>query len=52
MPTSPLNRVVQHLLADVTPNGGGMTDGELLACFLRTRDGAALAATGLTLPAA
>jgi RNA polymerase sigma factor (sigma-70 family) len=44
MPTSPLNRVVQHLLADLRPDGDGKTDGELLADFLRSRDEDALAA--------
>jgi RNA polymerase sigma factor (sigma-70 family) len=44
MPTSPLSVVIQHLLADVGPDGGGMTDGELLARFLRSRDDDALAA--------
>src|SRR5262249_26834949 len=44
MPTSPLNRVLQHLLADLRPEGGGLTDGELLARFLRSRDEDALAA--------
>jgi RNA polymerase sigma factor (sigma-70 family) len=46
MATSPLSTVIQHLhlLADVGPDGGGMTDGELLARFLRSRDDAALAA--------
>src|SRR5438067_5564186 len=44
MPTSPLSRVIQHLAADVAPGGGGMTDGELLARFLRSRDEDALAA--------
>src|SRR5438128_763397 len=44
MATSPLNMVIQHFLADVGPDGGGMTDGELLACFLRSRDEDALAA--------
>src|SRR5262245_51385580 len=43
MPTSPLNRVIQHVLADCGPDGGGSTDGELLARFLRSRDGDALA---------
>jgi RNA polymerase sigma factor (sigma-70 family) len=43
MPTSPLNKVIQHLLADLRPEGGGLTDGELLARFLRSRDGDALA---------
>ncbi len=44
MPTSPLSVVIQHLLADVGPDGGGMTDGELLARFLSSRDDDALAA--------
>jgi RNA polymerase sigma factor (sigma-70 family) len=44
MPTGPLSVVVQHLLADVGPDGGGMTDGELLARALSGRDGTALAA--------
>jgi RNA polymerase sigma factor (sigma-70 family) len=44
MPTSPLSVVLQHLLADLGPEGGGMTDGELLARFLRSRDEDALAA--------
>src|SRR5437867_12489208 len=44
MPTSPLSVVIQHFLADSGPDGGGMTDGELLARFLRSRDEDALAA--------
>jgi RNA polymerase sigma factor (sigma-70 family) len=40
MPTSPLSVVIQHLMADVGPDGGGMTDGELLNRFLRSRDDA------------
>ena len=44
MATSPLNRVIQHFLADFGPDGGGMTDGELLARFLSSRDDNALAA--------
>src|SRR6516225_6997604 len=44
MAKSPLNRVVQHLLADLRPDGDGMTDGELLARFLASRDDDALAA--------
>ncbi|MFL5338583.1 MAG: sigma-70 family RNA polymerase sigma factor [Gemmataceae bacterium] len=44
MPTSPLNVVIQHCLADVGPDGGGMTDRELLARFLGRRDDDALAA--------
>jgi RNA polymerase sigma factor (sigma-70 family) len=44
MPTSPLSVVLQHLLADLGPDGGGMTDGELLNHFLKSRDDDALAA--------
>jgi RNA polymerase sigma factor (sigma-70 family) len=44
MPTSPLSVVIQHLLADLKPDGDGMTDGELLARFLGSRDEDALAA--------
>lgn len=44
MATSPLNRVIQHVLADVGPDGAEMTDGELLTRFLRSRDSDALAA--------
>src|SRR5436309_1547901 len=44
MPTSPLNVVIQHLLDELKPDGDGMTDGELLARFLRSRDEDALAA--------
>ena len=44
MPTSPLSVVIQHLQADLSPDGDGMTDGELLARFVRSRDGDALAA--------
>ena len=43
MPTSPLNRVIHHFLADFGPGGGGATDGELLARFLSGRDDTALA---------
>jgi RNA polymerase sigma factor (sigma-70 family) len=43
MPTSPLNTVIQHLMADCRLDGG-MTDGELLARFLGSRDYNALAA--------
>jgi RNA polymerase sigma factor (sigma-70 family) len=39
-----MNVVIQHLLADLRPDGESMTDGELLARFLRSRDGDALAA--------
>src|SRR5262245_61087372 len=44
MPSSTLNVVIRHLLADLGQDGGGMTDGELLAHFLSSRDPAALAA--------
>ncbi len=44
MPTSSLSVVIQHLRADVAPDGDGMTDGELLAQFLSSRDDDALAA--------
>jgi RNA polymerase sigma factor (sigma-70 family) len=44
MPTSPLSTVIQHLLADLRPDEDGMTDGELLAHFLSSRDDSALAA--------
>src|SRR5215475_13643373 len=42
MPTSSLSVALQHLLADLRPEGAGMTDGELLARFLRSRDEDAL----------
>src|SRR6516165_5381650 len=41
---SPLNRVIQHVLADVGQDGAGMTDGELLTRYESSRDGDALAA--------
>jgi RNA polymerase sigma-70 factor (ECF subfamily) len=44
MPTSSLSVVIQHLLADLRPDEGGLTDGELLARFLGSRDEDALAA--------
>src|SRR5215471_12054992 len=44
MPTSPLSVVLQHLLADLRPEEDKMADGELLARFLRSRDGDAIAA--------
>lgn len=44
MATSPLNVVIQLLLADQRPNGDGMIDGELLARFVKSRDEDALAA--------
>ena len=44
MPTSRLSVVIQNLLADLRLEGDGMTDGELLARFLSSRDEDALAA--------
>src|SRR5437667_7216068 len=44
MVTSPLNSVIQRLRAHLGPDGSGMTDGELLTRFLRSRDDTALAA--------
>jgi RNA polymerase sigma factor (sigma-70 family) len=44
MPTSSLSVVIQHLVAGLRPEGAGMTDGELLARFLGSRDDDALAA--------
>jgi RNA polymerase sigma factor (sigma-70 family) len=44
MPTSPLSVVLQHLLADLRPDGDGMTDGALWARFLGSRADDALAA--------
>ena len=38
MPSSPLSVVLQHLLADLRLDGCGMTDGELLARFVSSRD--------------
>ncbi len=44
MPTRSLSRVIQHLMADYRLDGCGMTDAELLARFLSSRDENALAA--------
>src|SRR5262249_46460235 len=44
MPTSPLNLVLQHLLAHDRPDGARRTDGELLSRFVSSRDDNALAA--------
>ena len=44
MPTSPLSVVIQRLRADFGPDGGGMTDGELLTRFVSSREDGALAA--------
>ncbi len=44
MPTNPMSEVVQHLRRTVlVRDGAGMTDGQLLECFLRGREEAALA---------
>ncbi|HMF17193.1 MAG TPA: sigma-70 family RNA polymerase sigma factor, partial [Gemmataceae bacterium] len=43
MPTNPLSTVIQHILADVGPDRGAMTDGELLGRYLSSRDDNALA---------
>jgi RNA polymerase sigma-70 factor (ECF subfamily) len=42
MATTPMNRVIQHLVA--TCGQDGMTDGELLTHFLNNQDAAALSA--------
>jgi RNA polymerase sigma factor (sigma-70 family) len=44
MPTNPLHVFIQHLRADLGPDGDGLTDGELLARFLSSRDHDAFAA--------
>src|SRR2546426_2162270 len=44
MPTGSLSVIIHHLLADAALGAGGMTDGELLAHFLSSRDDNALAA--------
>jgi RNA polymerase sigma factor (sigma-70 family) len=44
MQPTPMNRIIQHLLASCGWDGAGMTDGELLTRFLNNRDDAALAA--------
>src|SRR6516164_5087284 len=44
MPTGLLSVVIHNLLADAALGAGGMTDGELLAHFLSSRDDNALAA--------
>ena len=43
MPTARTHGAIRHLLADLGPDGGGMTDSELLARFVRSRDEDALA---------
>jgi len=44
MPNGPLSEVIQNLPTDLGPDGDGVTDGELLARFVRSRDEGALAA--------
>ena len=44
MLTSPMSMVLRHLLADVGPDGAGLTDGELVTRFLGSRDEATLVA--------
>src|SRR5215467_10048434 len=45
MATNLTGQVIQHLRKAVLPqDGGGMTDGQLLACFIERRDEAAFAA--------
>ena len=44
MPKCPLSVAIQHLRADLRPDGDGMADGELLARFVGGRDEDALAA--------
>jgi RNA polymerase sigma factor (sigma-70 family) len=44
MATSPISVVIQQLRNTVLREGAGLTDGELLNCFVRQRDDAALAA--------
>src|SRR5262249_50562176 len=42
MPTSPMSGVIKHLRrAALLQDGAGQTDGQLLAWFIRDRDGAA-----------
>src|SRR4029453_12167610 len=43
MPTGSLSVIIHNLLADAALGAGGMTDGELLAHFLRRQEGSALA---------
>jgi RNA polymerase sigma factor (sigma-70 family) len=44
MPTSPMTEVMQYLRGTLLPEGPGMTDGQLLECFVDRRDAAALEA--------
>lgn len=44
MPTSPMNRVVQHLHSAALLREGGLSDGDLLGRFIERRDEAAFAA--------
>src|SRR5262249_19610683 len=44
MATSPMSKILQHLRSTVLLDGAGMTDGQLLECFLSAQDEAAVAA--------
>jgi RNA polymerase sigma factor (sigma-70 family) len=44
MTTKGMNQVIQHLRKVLLQDGTGMTDGQLLACFIEHRDEAAFAA--------
>lgn len=44
MATGQLNAVIRHLRADALLHDGGMTDGQLLECFISRRDEVAFAA--------
>jgi RNA polymerase sigma factor (sigma-70 family) len=44
MPTSEMSDVIQHLCSTIVQDGAGMTDGQLLDCFVTQRDHAAFAA--------
>jgi RNA polymerase sigma factor (sigma-70 family) len=43
MPTSPMNRVIEHLRSAVLRDSAGPGDGELLGCFIECHDEGALA---------
>jgi RNA polymerase sigma factor (sigma-70 family) len=44
MPTSPTNQVIQHLRRVLLPDEAGLSDAQLLECFIDRRDEAAFAA--------
>jgi RNA polymerase sigma factor (sigma-70 family) len=44
MPTSPVSEVIQYLRGALLPEGAGLTDGQLLECFVSRREPAALGA--------